>query len=86
MRHTPILTAAYGRDYASAEDAIAAFHAGSDFLLHDTASPWHGKPCSIRDLTPGPVFIRYCHRRRVTETHIGPSGEPSGEPQESSNA
>ena len=63
----PTLTPAYGRDYRSAKAVTDDFLAGKDFILHDLQSRWDGKPCSIRDLTPGTqVELRYAKLRRVT--------------------
>jgi hypothetical protein len=58
---TPYLT-----DYKSAPDAISAWRAGHDFTLNDVRSPWHGKPCSIRDFPDQQIRIRYASLRRVT--------------------
>ncbi len=60
------LTPAYGRDYKSKADALAAFRGGKDFIINDISCPWDGKPCSIRDLEPGEkVKIRYKGLRNV---------------------
>lgn len=60
------LTPAYGRDYKSRADALAAFRGGKDFIINDVTSRWYGKPCSIRDLTEGEkVRIRYKGLRNV---------------------
>jgi hypothetical protein len=56
----------YGRDYKSAEAAIAAWEAGKDFIIADFTSPWDGKPISIRDFPAGSsVTIRYGKARKV---------------------
>lgn len=60
------LTPAYGRDYKSKADALAAFRGGKDFIINDVTSPWDGKPCSISDLSEGErVKIRYKGLRNV---------------------
>jgi len=61
------LTPAYGRDYTNASDAFADFISGTkDFLFHDITSPWHGKPCSERDMRGGDRHqLRYDKQREV---------------------
>ena len=55
------IKAAYGRHYENADQALADFYAGKDFILLDYFSRWDGKPCSIRDLNKHyeMVEIRY---------------------------
>ena len=56
------LTPAYGRDYKSAAAAVASLEAGKDWINQPA-----GKPCGLRDLTPGvPVTLRYGNLRKVT--------------------
>ena len=58
-----VLTPAYGRDYKSKAEVIAAFEAGNDFMIND---PWTTEICSIRDFGAGQtVQIRYGKLRKV---------------------
>lgn len=64
----PTLTPAYGRDYKSKKEVIAAFNAGKDFIYNDLSSPYDGKYCSIRDLQKGKVLrFRYKQLTEVFE-------------------
>lgn len=59
---------AYGRDYDNAEDAVADFHAGKDFILMDISSPWDGKPGNkpqFKEVGYKQINIRYNQRRDV---------------------
>lgn len=40
---------AYGRSYATAEDATTDWLGGKDFQIADISSPWNGAYTSIRD-------------------------------------
>jgi hypothetical protein len=64
MLNNSTLTPAYGRDYTSAADTVAAFDAGKDFIL---ASVFHGGGyVSRRDFKPGDrVRLRYSKLRKV---------------------
>ena len=64
MLNNATLTPAYGRDYKSAADTVAAFDAGKDFVL---ASVFHGGGyVSRRDFKPGDrVCLRYSKLRKV---------------------
>ena len=44
-----IVVPAYGRDYATAQAALAAWYDGKDFQISDISSPDNGRYCSIRD-------------------------------------
>jgi len=68
-----ILTPAYGRDYTSAQKAIAAYQSGKDWILNDITSPWDGKPCSCRDFPGEPVELRYSKLRKLTITQYEPT-------------
>jgi hypothetical protein len=58
-----VLTPAYGRDYKSKAEVVAAFEAGKDFTLN---SPWNTTLCSIRDFGVGQtVQIRYAKLSKV---------------------
>ena len=60
------LTPAYGRDYRSKREAVEAFKSGADFILNSFTSQFDGKPCSIRDFSPGDaVKVRYNNLTRV---------------------
>lgn len=59
------VTPAFGRDYKSAEDALADWIGGKDFLLRDPLSAWDGKPISNRDRKVEDVLIRYNKLTRV---------------------
>lgn len=48
--NTAVLTPAYGRDYKSAAEAIADFHANKDFIIRTITDKWVGKPCNKSDL------------------------------------
>ncbi len=58
-----VATAAYGRRYSTAKDAIADFEKGMDFIIQDVAGKygkWSGKPFSIRDIDSGEIIeLRY---------------------------
>ena len=54
-----ILIPAYGRDYSTAEKAIADFAAGKDFTISDISHKYNGKYCSIRDLKGYKIKIRF---------------------------
>ena len=56
------LTPAYGRDYKSKAEVLAAWQARKDFILATT-----GQYCSIRDLKdlPNQVWIRYRNLRMI---------------------
>jgi hypothetical protein len=60
------LVPAYGRDYQSAKEALAAWNEGKDFRIH---TPQGSTYCSIRDMTDYPVGhtfqLRYFHRELV---------------------
>lgn len=58
---------AYGRDYKNADDAVADFKAGKDFILMDITSPWDGKPANWQDLRNyySQVNIRFNNQRDV---------------------
>jgi hypothetical protein len=62
------VTPAYGRDYRSKAQAIAAWEAGEDFILQDMMSPWDGKPIDIesaREAGYHTINIRYRKLRSV---------------------
>ena len=56
------LTPAYGRDYKSKDEVIAAYNAGKDFILAIT-----GQYCSKRDFENkgNEVWIRYGKLRKI---------------------
>jgi hypothetical protein len=62
------LTPAYGRDYKSADAAIADFEAGKDFQFHQgLESGYVGKS----DFAPGArINIRYGKLRKVTSYQV----------------
>ena len=64
--NTLILVPAYGRDYHNAEDVIAAYKAGKDFLIQDISSRWDGKPANMEDLAKSydTVKLRYLKHTR----------------------
>lgn len=70
MKNPSTLVPAYGRDYKSAKAARADFAAGKDFLIADISNRWDGKPCSIRDLVPGQIKIRYAKLTKLTVYQI----------------
>ncbi len=64
---TPSMIPAFGRDYETATQIIAAWEDGKDFRLADITSPYDGKMCSIRDFIGETVKLRY---RRLTRVHV----------------
>ena len=52
------LTAAYGRKYMTQAEVKKDLEDGKDFIMHNIASPYHGKYCSINDFS-GPIEVRY---------------------------
>lgn len=67
-----VLSPAFGRDYSSRGDVVAAFEAGRDFVL---CSVFHGSGyVSARDFTPGDrVQLRYGKLRKTT-VHVVKGG------------
>ena len=59
------LTPAYGRDYKSKKEVIAALESNKDFIYNDITSPWSGKPYSLSDLPRGSYTVRYKSNRQV---------------------
>lgn len=45
-----ILVPAYGRDYRTAEEVLAAWRAGKDFLISDVSCPHDGRYISLSDV------------------------------------
>lgn len=45
-----ILTPAYGRDYKSKAETLAAFHSEKDFIIQSALPGYAGLYCSKRDL------------------------------------
>ena len=41
---------AYGRDYKSKKEVIAAWNKNNDFIINDFFSPWDTKPVNKEDL------------------------------------
>jgi len=61
------LKPAYGRNYATALEAVNDYVNGKDFILEDITSRWNGKYCSIRDMTGRKqVTIQYNRRDSIT--------------------
>lgn len=60
---------AYGADYKTEADALAAWKSGTDFLIRNISSPWDGAYCSCRDFTRAEsILIRYHHRTKSVIT------------------
>lgn len=59
------LTPAYGRDYKSKKDVIAALKSDKDFIINEFGHPYDGKPCHARDLKGQSVKVRYKQLRQV---------------------
>lgn len=62
------LIPAYGRDYKSKAEVIAAFEADKDFQIADISSPWDGRYCNRADLSGSGlkgVNIRYAKLTKV---------------------
>lgn len=73
MRQVTV-TPAYGRDYTSAEKAIADWAAGKDFILRDPTSRWDGKPINEEDARNAgitKVSIRYAGATQITVVKLG---------------
>ncbi len=63
--NTTTVVPAYGRDYSSEREALAAWEAGIDFRVQDVGSAWNDRYCSVRDQTRGQlgqVKIRFNRR------------------------
>ena len=75
MMSTLTVTPAYGRDYSTADLAIADWHEGKDFCITDIAHPYNGSYCSVRDIKEPPTIrIRYwknCHSAWVFPKRYG---------------
>ena len=65
MKSIPTLTPAYGKDYKSARDAVAAYKNGVDWRFNLPGDPNDGKYCSIRDLGNQEVYLRYDRMQTV---------------------
>lgn len=59
MSNPNTLVPAYGRDYKSKKAAEESFKNGEDWIIADISNRWDSKPCSIRDMKPGEVKLRY---------------------------
>jgi len=60
------LVPAYGRDYKSQAEVIAAWSEGKDFLIASLSHPSHGKYCSIRDFGGySGIKLRYNKLKKV---------------------
>ncbi len=61
---------ARGRDYTSVKAAKEDWEANKDFILHDFASQWDGKPINKEDVTRAfpraSVQIRFSGMRKQT--------------------
>lgn len=69
------LVPAYGRDYKSRVDVLAAYHAGKDFIIASVGNRWCGKPVNKEQIVESgyaPVKIRYSALRKVL---IVPAGD-----------
>lgn len=67
------LTPAYGRDYKSKAEVVAAFNEDKDFIIRDVISPWCGKPANKRQLKESgvrSVNLRYAKERRVVVVNL----------------
>ncbi len=67
------LAPAYGRDYTSAQAAVADFDADKDFVITDISNKWNGKMVNKSQLAGYTVKIRYNQLRRVTIVEV-PNG------------
>jgi hypothetical protein len=62
------LVPAYGRDYETAEDVLAAWVAGKDFLIRDISMGRDdGRYTSCRDGEPGSPLARYTFKIRYRQ-------------------
>jgi hypothetical protein len=63
------LVPAYGRDYKTSTEALAAWREGKDFRIMDISSPYNRAYCSCRDFTRvESVLIRYNRRANFVIT------------------
>lgn len=60
------LTPAYGRDYKTAKEALADFHAGKDFIIADFGHPYEGKRANKSDLPQTGIMLRFDSLRKIT--------------------
>ena len=68
------VTPAYGRDYKSKAEVVAAWEAGKDFILQDMSSPYDGKPINKQDAAGIPglraVNLRYKKNTQVAVVKV----------------
>lgn len=68
------LTPAYGHDYKSKADVVAAFDAGNDFILNDARSRWNEKPINkpqVEKTYAGQkIKLRFKKKRSLTLVQI----------------
>lgn len=63
------ISPAYGRDYKSKKEVLAAFQDNKDFVVESIMSPHCGRYCNRADLIKGgesKVEIRYARKSKVT--------------------
>jgi len=61
------LMPAYGRVYATKDQAIKNWEGGKNFIFLNPSSRWNGKCCSIRDFGPDDQLqVRFGHGCRFT--------------------
>lgn len=66
-------TPAYGRDYKSKKEVLAAWETFKDFIVQDIMSPWDGKPINLQDARSSgmkSINLRYKGMTRVAVVKI----------------
>ena len=64
------VTPAYGKDYTTAKEALAAWNAGKDFIIQTFTHPYCGKPMSKRDVpATDTVYIRFCGTTKIVPSN-----------------
>ena len=67
------LVPAYGRDFNSKKEVLAAWNGGKDFIIADVTNPWSGKPINLADARQagvGSVTIRYKALRQCVVVRV----------------
>ncbi len=71
---------ALGRDYASRAEVLAAFNAGTDFIVADRSSRWDGKPINRPQLVGQTVTIRFAKLRNIIRVRVDRAEPPMPPP------
>jgi hypothetical protein len=65
-------TPAYGRDYKSKKEVLAAWAAGKDFIVQDIMDPWDGKPINLEDARNAGLKSINLRYKRLTQVVVVP--------------